>query len=105
MNPVLFQKLRDLDVMPVFFAIPIVLNQDQRLFGGAADPVELAVRSAFLDWRNFDFVDVEPRKMEAGLAEKQVGSHESDVDVAMSSSGSFSGADNTTKQLGIGSNL
>ena len=67
--------------------------------------VKFPVGSAFLDRRNFYFFDIEPRKMPAGLAEKELGSHESDVDVAMNTGGSFSGADNTTKQLGFGSNL
>ena len=99
------QELRDLYVVTVFLAIAVVLNQDQRLFGRAANPVKFSVGATFFDRRNFYFVDIEPRKMQAGLAKQEVGSHESDIDVAMNARGGFSGADNTTKQFGIGSNL
>src|SRR5436305_11532682 len=95
------EKLRDLDVVLVFFAAAIVLHQYQRLFGGASNAIKFAVGPAFLNRRNSYFIDIESRKMPGGLAEKELGSHESDVDVAMNTGGSFSGADNTTKQLGL----
>src|SRR5689334_6699488 len=99
------QELRDLHVMPVFFAIPVVLHQDQRLLSGAANAIKFAVRAAFLDWRDFYPINVEPREVESRLMEKQLGFHDSKVDVPMIPCDSFSGADNTTKQLGFGSNL
>ena len=101
----LFQELRDGDVMPVLLAVTIVLNQNQRLLGRAANAVKLPVRSAFLDRCDLYSIDIKPRKAKPGLAEERFGSHESEVNVAMIAGDGFSGADNTTKQLSIGSNL
>src|SRR5437016_2706528 len=105
MNAVRLEKLRDLDVVPVLFALEIIFYQDERLFRGTTDAVKFPVRSALFDRQNFYFIDIESRKVPPRLAEKDLGSHESDVDVAMCASGGFSGADNTTNQFTFGSNL
>ena len=66
------QELGDLDIMAVFFPLEIVLYQDDCLLGRTTDPVELAVGSALLDWRDPDFRFLEPWKMNPRLPEKQV---------------------------------
>src|SRR5436190_3515641 len=42
-NAVRVEKVRDLHVMPVFFALQIVFHQDERLIWRATDPVKFAV--------------------------------------------------------------
>ena len=89
----------------ITFALEIVFHQDERLLGRAANPVEFPVRPAFLDRSNSYFIDIESRKVPPRLAKKKLGSHYLDVDVAMRASDGFSGADNTTNQLALGSNF
>src|SRR5947208_15501362 len=48
-NVILLEELRDLDVMPVLFAIEGVLNEDERLLGRTAHALKLAIRAAFFD--------------------------------------------------------
>jgi hypothetical protein len=101
------EKLRDLDVVPVFFALQIVFNQDQLLVRGAIDSIKFSVRASFFDWLDCDLIDIQTRKMHSRLSEKQRRFHWSDldVDVAMDAASLFFGADNTTLKLTLGSNL
>ena len=66
------QELRDLDVMPVLLPLEVVLNQNDRLVGRTANAVEFPVRSPFFDRRYPDRRFFKPRKMNPGLAEKQL---------------------------------
>ena len=101
------EKLRDLDVMPVFFALQIVFNEDQRLIRRTMDSIKFAVRASFFNWPDFYVIDIQTRKMHPRSAEKQRSSHggKSDVDVAMGAADFSSGADNTTIKLTFGSNF
>ena len=105
MNAVRLQKLRDLDVVAVLFALEIVFYQDKRLLGRATDAIKFPVGPAFFDRSNLYFIDIESRKVSPRLPKKELGSHDSDVDVAMGATDSFSGADNTANELTFGSNL
>jgi hypothetical protein len=69
------EKLRDLDVMPVFFAFQIVFHQDKRLLARAADTVKFPIRAAFLDQGDFYFSDIEAWKTHSRLAKQQIGFH------------------------------
>src|SRR6266550_2986773 len=99
MNAVRLQKLRDLDVVAVLFALKIVFYQDKRLLGRATDAIKFPVGPAFFDRSNLYFIDIESRKVSLRLPKKELGSHDSDVDVAMRATDRFSGADNTAKLL------
>src|SRR6476469_10064930 len=65
------EKLRDLDVVPVFFALQIVFNQDQLLVRGAVDSIKFSVRASFFDWLDCDLIDIQTRKMHPRLSEKE----------------------------------
>src|SRR5437762_4758469 len=93
--------------MPVFFALQIVFNEDQRLIRRTLDSIKLAVRASFFNWPDFYVIDIQTRKMHSRSSEKQRGSHggKSDVDVAMDAADLFLGADNTTMKLTFGSNF
>ena len=101
------EKLRDLDVMLVFFELQIVFNKDQPLIRGAINSIKLPVRASFFNWADFYLIEIQTRKMHSRSSEKQRRSHglELDVDVAMDAAGLFLGADNTTLKLTLGSNL
>ncbi len=101
------EEFRDLDVVPIFFALQIVFNKNQSLVRIAMDPIKFAVRASFFNWPDFYLLDVQTRKMHSRLSEKQRRSHwlDLDVNVAMDSAGFFLGADNTTLKLTLGSNL
>src|SRR5437762_6001301 len=92
------EKLRDLDVVPVFFALQIVFHQDQLLVRGAIDSIKFSVRASFFDWLDCGLIDIQTRKMHSRLPEKQRRFHSLDlnVDIAMVAAGLFLGADNTT---------
>ena len=47
------EKFRDLDVMAVFVALQIVLNQDERLIRRATNPIKFSIGPAFFDRVNF----------------------------------------------------
>src|SRR2546423_2041103 len=104
-NPMLLQKLGDLDVMTVLLALEIVFYQNERLLRRAANAIKFSVGAALFDWGDVYFIDIESRKMKPRLAKKDFSPHESDVGIAMGAADSFSGADNTTNQLSFGSNL
>jgi hypothetical protein len=72
---VLVEKFGNLDVMPVFFALQIVFDHDQRLVRGAANSIKFPVRSSFFDWPDFYLIDIQTREMHPRLPEKKVGSH------------------------------
>jgi hypothetical protein len=67
--------LRDLDVMPVFFALQIVFNQDQRLMRRTMDSIKLPVRASFFDRPDFYVIDIQTREMHSRLSKKHRGSH------------------------------
>src|SRR5438552_18380275 len=93
--------------MPVFFALQIVFNEDQRLIRRTSDSIKFPVRASFFNWPDFYVIDIQTRKMHSRSSEKQRGSHggKLDVDVAMDAADLFLGADNTTMKLTLGSNL
>ena len=100
------EKLRDLDVMPVFFALKIVSNKNQPSIRSAMDSIKFPIRASFFDWGDFYLVEIQTREMHSRSSEKQRRSHtDSDVDVAMDTAGLFFGADNTTLKVALGSNL
>ena len=104
------EKPRDLDVVPVFFALQIIFNQDQSgsyRIRSTMDSIKFPIRASFFNWHYFYLTDIEARKMHSRLSKKQRGSHglELDVDVAMDAAGPFLGADNTTLKLALGSNF
>src|SRR5205814_6904947 len=68
----------DLDIMPVFFALQIVLNENQPLIRSATDPVKFPVGATFLNWRDFYLTDIQTRKMHSRLSKKQGCSHRSE---------------------------
>src|SRR5204862_6065706 len=105
MNAVRLQKLRDLDVVAVLFALEIVFYQDKRLLGRATDAIKFPVGPAFFDRSNLYFIDIESRKVPPRLPEKEVGSYESDVDVAMRATDSFLAADTTANEITFARNL
>src|SRR5437588_7012395 len=72
-NAVLGQELRDLNVVPVLFALEAVLNENDRLIRRAADTVKFPVRAAFLDRRDFDLRFLEAWKMNPRLPEQLIG--------------------------------
>src|SRR2546421_1562566 len=72
-NAVLGQELRDLDVMPVLFALEAVLNENDRLFRCAPDAVEFPIRTAFLERRDLDLRFLEAREMNPRLPEQLIG--------------------------------
>jgi hypothetical protein len=47
------EKFRDLDVMPIFVALQIVLNQDERLIRRATNAIKFSIGPAFFDRMNF----------------------------------------------------
>src|SRR6266545_3016193 len=67
------EKFRNLDVMPIFVALQIVLNQDQRLARRATNPIKFSIGPAFFDWANFYIGYVQQRKMHPCSAEKKFG--------------------------------
>ena len=69
------KKLRDLDVVPIFFALEVVFDQDERLFRRTTHPIKFPVRAAFFDRRDFYFVDIETREVHPRSAKEQIGSH------------------------------
>src|SRR5437667_12150416 len=69
------ETLRDVYVMPVFFAVEIVLNKDQLLIRGAIDSIKFSVRASLFDWLDCYLIDIQTRKMHSGLSEKQRRSH------------------------------
>src|ERR1700738_4962331 len=71
-----FEKLRDLDVMPVLFALEIIFYQDERLVRRRADAIKLPVRSAFLDRGDIDVIDIELRNARSRLAKQEIGLHD-----------------------------
>src|SRR5205823_14243896 len=105
MNAVRLQKLRDLDVVAVLFALEIVFYQDKRLLGRATAAIKFPVGAAFFDRSNHYFIDIESRKVSPRLPKKELGSHESDVYVAMGATDSCSSSDNTANELTFGSKL
>src|SRR5437899_5066379 len=77
-NAVLPEKLRDLDVMPVFFALQIIFHQDQSgscRIRTAMDPIKFPVRTSFFDRPDFYLIDIQTRKMHSRLSKKQRRSH------------------------------
>jgi hypothetical protein len=65
------EKFRNLDVVPIFFALQIVFDQDQRLICRAIDSIEFAVRTPFFNWPDFYLLDIQTRKMHSRSSEKQ----------------------------------
>src|SRR4029077_13297046 len=106
-NAVGVEEFRDLDVVPIFFALQIVFNKNQSLVRIAMDSIKFAVRASLFNWPDFYLIDVQPRKMHSRLSEKQRRSHglDLDVDVTMDAAGLFFGADNTTLKLALGSDF
>src|ERR1043166_5887658 len=74
-NSVGGEKLRDLDVVPVFFTLQIVFHEDERLFRRAIHSIKFSVGAAFLDWRDFYLIVIEPREMHSRLAKQEIGFH------------------------------
>jgi len=74
-NPVGFQKLRDFDVVTILFPVEIVFDQNECLVRRAMNPVKAAIGSALFDRRDFDFIDIEARKVHPRLANKEIGPH------------------------------
>ena len=74
-NAVRFEKLRDLDVMPVLFALEIIFYQNERLVGRRAHTIKFSVRSAFLNRRDVYVIDIEPRKARPRLVKQEIGLH------------------------------
>src|SRR5262245_6358887 len=74
-NSVGIEKFCDLDVMPVFFALQIVFNKNQRLVRGTTNSIEFSIRSAFFDWANFYFCDIQARNMHPSSPEKKFSPH------------------------------
>ena len=77
-DSVAVEKLCDLDVMPVFFALQIVPNQDQSgscRICTAMDSIKFPVRTSFFDRPDFYLIDIQTRKMHSRLSKKQRGSH------------------------------
>jgi hypothetical protein len=69
------EKSGNLELMPIFFALQIVLNQDERLFRRATDSIKFSVRSSLVDRRDFYLGDIQTREMHPRLSKKKVGSH------------------------------
>ncbi len=69
------EKFRDFYVMPIFVALQIVLNQDERLIRRATNPIKFSVGPAFFDWANFYIGYIQQRKMHPCAPEKKVGPH------------------------------
>jgi hypothetical protein len=69
------EELRNRDVMPIFFALQVIFNQDQTLLLGTTNPIKVSVRSAFFDWLDFYLADIQAREMHSRLSKKKVGSH------------------------------
>src|SRR5207249_9899499 len=61
-NSMLGKKVRDGYVVAIFFPLQIVLYQNERLLCRATDPIVFAVRSAFLNRRDFDLGDIQARE-------------------------------------------
>src|SRR5881394_4610111 len=74
-NALLVKKVRDLHVMPIFFAFQIVFHQDERLIRRTTDPIKFAIRSAPVNRRDLYFRDIETRKMHPCSPNEQIGSH------------------------------
>ena len=77
-NVVRIEKVGDLDVMPVFFALQIVFHQDERLIWRAMDAIKPPIRSALVNRRDLYFRDIETREMHPGSSNEQIGSHNLD---------------------------
>ena len=103
-NPVLGQKLRDPDVIPVLFAFEAVLHQDDRLLGRTSEPGRTCGRI-----RLFRSARCRSRRRRAAGNGCAFGEGEarfsSNVDVAMCPADLLLSADDTTNQLASGSNL
>src|SRR3954454_12910216 len=104
-NSMFAEEICDRHVMTIFFPLQIVFYQNERLLRRTTDPIKFAIRSAFLNWCDFYLADIQQRKMLPRASNKQVGSHNSDVDVAMDARDPFLGADNTSLQPTLGSNF
>src|SRR5262249_3938645 len=74
-NSVLGKKVRYCHIVTVFLPLQIVLYQNERLLGRATDPIEFAIRSALLNWRDFYLPDIQAREMLPRSSNKQVSSH------------------------------
>src|SRR6266513_1130541 len=70
-NSMGIEKLRDPDVVPVFFAFQIVLNKDQLLVRGAIDSIKFSIRASFYDRLDRYLIDIQTRKMHSRLSEEQ----------------------------------
>src|SRR5436190_18835554 len=99
MNAVPLQKLRDLDVVAVLFALEIVFYQDKRLLGRATDAIKFPVGAAFFDRSNPYLIDIESLQVSPPLPKKDLGSHDSDLDVALGVTNRYSGADKKANEL------
>src|SRR3984893_1366510 len=75
-NAVRFEKLRDLDVMPVFLTLEIIFYQDERLIRRRAHAVKFSVRPTFLNRRDVYVVDIEMRNACPRLAKQEIGLHD-----------------------------
>ncbi len=76
--PCVVEKSRDLDVMPVFFALQIVFNEDQSgscRIRAALDSIKFPVRASFFNWPDLYVIDIQTRKMHSRSSEKQRRSH------------------------------
>src|SRR5436190_22484530 len=73
-NVVGIEEVRDLDIMPIFFARQIVFHQDERLVRRAMNPIKFAIRSAPVNRGDLYFRDIETRKMHPGWSNEQIGS-------------------------------
>src|SRR5436190_9137958 len=72
-NVVGIEEVRDLDIMPVFFARQIVFHQDERLVRRAMNPIKFAIRSAPVNRGDLYFRDIETRKMHPCSSNEQGG--------------------------------
>ncbi len=69
------EKLRDLDVVPIFFALKAVFDQNDRLLRRTTYAIKFPIRAAFFDRRDFHFVAIETREVHPRSAKEQISSH------------------------------
>src|SRR5438045_2888353 len=74
-NAVLGEKLGDLDIVPVFFTLQIIFNENERLLGRTADPIKTSIRAAFFDRSDLYLIEIDTWEMQAGAMKQEIGRH------------------------------
>ena len=69
------KKFSDADIVPVFFALEIIFDQDERLVSRTSDAIKSPIRAAFFNRADLDSARAKCRQPKSCLAKEQIGLH------------------------------